>query len=177
MSVMNPVDILRRIDAFDPYTRRNYFCLLMQNMLIEYLRKQGKTFKSDYISAGYEFDGFAPDGVDGYEGPTVFEIFYRRMPTAHFRRKCEVLHNCVKVGVAKRGILICVLDENFIMPWLDEYKDVVVWKRDKVLGLIEQNLPLANEVVGNLFKLEIEKRGRETDNSDWKEERKVKLWL
>lgn len=168
---MNAQDILYRIDSSGPFTRGKYFCLLVQNLLNEYLKKQGKTFISDYALNGYEFDGFAPDGIDGYEGLTVFEIFYRRIPTSRVRDRFDRLRDAIKISGAHHSILICLFDEPIIRSWTDELKDIVVWGRSKVVWLIEQNLEFANSVARNLFRLEIEKRVKNTDGN-WKEERK-----
>ncbi|MBD5224791.1 MAG: hypothetical protein HDS68_02335 [Bacteroidales bacterium] len=171
---MNAQDILSRIDASGPFLRGKYFCLLVQNLLNEYLKKQGKTFKADYRLEGYEFDGFAPDGIDGYEGPTVFEIFYRRIPTGRVREMSDGLRDAIKISGARHGIMICSFNEPIRGLWLEENKDMVVWGRNKVEWLIEQNLEFANSIVRNLFKLEIEKRVKNT-NGNWKEDRKRRL--
>jgi len=72
------MDIKSFVENLESYSGpRSYFLFeaLVLDLVQKYLKDQSKPFYSHYISPEkFEYDGYAPNGIDDLVGPTVIEV-------------------------------------------------------------------------------------------------------
>lgn len=166
-------NIINQINSGNKSRSGFYFELFIQNLLKLHFKKLGKEFVVDYQIGRLRLDGYIETGIEHYDGPIGFEIKYVHhmnsdMMSAMSHQLTELLHTFP----IKHIIIICPFP-----PTGMRYKritngspQIIFWDNQKINEIIEENDDAVESIVNSLFKLDIEKEIRKS-NDDWKKAR------
>lgn len=176
-------DIVAKIDEGGPSSYYSFEIFIL-NLLKHHLALQNKPL---VISEGQDYlgDALAPEGIDNFEGPVVFEIkfnlergrkkfqetFLSRFMTQHKNNYSEVGPKNLIVISAKP------LSKEFrssmpvaVAVSANDYFRITYWGPEDINKIVSQHRAKTAEIVNNLFSLRIEAAVTKTASS-WSTER------
>lgn len=167
--------------------QRNYIIAesFILELLNEYMQEQGKVFLREYN----RFDGYAPEGIDEYEGKTVFEIKLYRNKSAfrniirelvlRFLAVDREIENIIFVSILnfedneKERLLNSIISTEV----LNDGIKVDIWDIKKLDNLLHKDNAKIKKVLentnNNYLKIKIEDSVKQDD--DWKERRNQQI--
>ncbi len=174
-------NIISRIEEEQGHRKFYSFETFILNLLENHLTNQSKELET-FPYSNMLGDGYAPNGLDDYSKPILFEIKFelRRIPPRllidRFFRK--VLENA---NIKEIGKVIIITAK----PTPEKYKkflfekiksldlpfEIEIWEPEEINKLVNKNLKKVNEIISNLFSLRIASAVNK-NTKDWKEERK-----
>lgn len=176
-------DIVAKIDEGGPSSYFSFETFIL-NLLKHHLALQNKPL---LISEGQDYpgDALAPEGIDDFEGPVVFEIKFnlersrKKLHDSYLSRL--ITHNKNNYPEAKPKNLIFIsarpLSKEFrsTMPVAvgtspNNYVRITYWGPEDINKIISQHRAKTSEIVKNLFSLRIEAAVTKTASS-WRAER------
>lgn len=171
---MNIDDVLERINAGNLQRAGSYFEIFVQHLLGRHFDKRGKNYFPEYRIDRHILDGYVTESFDGIEGPVGFEIKYLKQPNASIINGL-LYHANSLIKERKLGSVIVVMP--FVpglmrrMFLLKESSQIIIWSKDKLNDLIQEDEAYASQIVRNLFKLDLENEIRNR-GENWMDSRK-----
>lgn len=176
-------DIVAKIDEGGPSSYFSFEIFIL-NLLKHHLTLQNKPL---LVSEGQNYlgDALAPEGIDNFEGPVVFEIKFN---LERSRKKFHdtylsrfLIHNRNNYSEAKPKNLIVIsakpLSKEFrsTMPAAigadaSDFVRITYWGPEDINKIVSQHRSKTSEIVNNLFSLRIEAAVTKTA-SNWSTER------
>lgn len=176
-------DILEKIEIGGPKSHLSFETFVL-NLLKHHLIEQGKSLVVSPNTIDYGV-AFAPDGIDDLEGPTAIEVTYKletlkekdldKWVNNIFRH----LHKTPSDRFPKNIVIISTNEKK-----LDEMPtglgmsrgelDIYYWGREKLNKIVHQHRAKANEILNNLFSLNLE-AAVNTPAADWRVAQEQKI--
>ncbi|MGQ8871110.1 SIR2 family protein [Paenibacillus sp. TSA_86.1] len=178
-------------------TKRSYEMLeaLVMKVLQEYFHERGKELIPSYIIKNDfyygEFDGYAPEGIENLEGPTIFETKFYRSKTSmnklFFKENVGKINNRImKSGLEVRNIVFIItleltekekekLQEQFNKQ---ESINIEIWDLINLTKIFELYPQTVNEVYENISKLLINNKistSIKESKNDWKSKQRTNI--
>ncbi|MFK4300582.1 hypothetical protein ABH892_000681 [Paenibacillus sp. RC254] len=138
-----------------------------------------------------EFDGFAPQGFDDFEGPTIFEIKFYRSRNSLFKLFIDknfekLINRIVKSNLQVRNIIFIItleLDETDRMKFSDQFINnynikFELWDINDLTKILNLYPQLVFETYENISELLIDTKISESvkkNNDDWKRKQRTSI--